>query len=302
MESVERLGVENKIFYFPSKNITPLLLVKTYRRIRREIRNYHPDLIHVHFGMIYAFTAAYSTLKPLVITFHGSDINRTASSTPMGNWLKVVLGNLAVLRARKVICVSSHFLHKFIWRRDRIVVLPLGIDTNVFLPIEKNGVRSKLNWDPSDPVILFNGNNPRLKRLDIAEETIRIVKETFPGARLEVLNGVDTPPEMVPYYLNASDCLLLCSDSEGSPTMVKEALACNVPVVAVDVGDVKERLRGVTGSFMVDKDPVVLAKAIIGVIRSGERSNGRNRLIGDGLTEQAVAEKLLKIYQLAASR
>ena len=102
---------------------------------------------------------------------------------------------------------------------------------------------------------------------------------------------------MIPFYLNASDCLLLCSDSEGSPTMVKEALACNVPVVGVDVGDVKERLQGVKRSVIADKNPTSLAAAISGILNSGENSNGRARLMDDGLTEEAVAGKLIEIYK-----
>ena len=102
---------------------------------------------------------------------------------------------------------------------------------------------------------------------------------------------------MIPYYLNASDLLLLCSDSEGSPTMVKEALACNVPVVSVNVGDVKERLDGVKGSVLAEKDPSALARAIIGVINSKEIFNGREKLTKDGLTEKMVAEKHVEIYR-----
>ena len=178
MESIEKLGVENKIFYFPSKNLTPGILMKTFSSIRKEIKDYDPDLVHVHYGMIYAFVSAYSNCKPLVITFHGSDINRTAGNSLAGNIIKYLLGNLAVLRARKVICVSARLRNKFLWRRHRITVLSPGIDTELFIPMDRREARIRLNWDPSDVIVLFNGNNPRVTRLDIAEETITLLKKT----------------------------------------------------------------------------------------------------------------------------
>ena len=132
--------------------------------------------------------------------------------------------------------------------------------------------------------------------MDIAEQVITIVKKSLPNARLEVLDAKQDNRKLIPLILNASDCLLLCSDSEGSPTMVKEALACNIPVVSVDVGDVKERLESVDHSRITEKEPHALASAVIEVVKSTRSSSGRNKLIADHLSEEAVAEVIREVY------
>jgi glycosyltransferase involved in cell wall biosynthesis len=99
----------------------------------------------------------------------------------------------------------------------------------------------------------------------------------------------------MPLYLNASDCLLVCSNSEGSPMIVKEALACNLPIVSVDVGDVKERIKNVSQSKIVSKNYKEIAGVISNIFNSNKRSNGRKNL--KFLSEQEVAERIAKIYQ-----
>src|SRR5262249_9314491 len=114
--------------------------------------------------------------------------------------------------------------------------------------------------------------------------------------RFVVLNG-DVAPNVIPAMMNASDCLLLTSDSEGSPVVVQEALACNLPVVSVDVGDVRERLRGIWPSQIVDRNPEEIGKAIAEVLKSGQRSNGRSTV--RDISCAAVAERTIAVYRQA---
>jgi teichuronic acid biosynthesis glycosyltransferase TuaC len=76
---------------------------------------------------------------------------------------------------------------------------------------------------------------------------VKTVKQNMnQNVDLKVVYGV--PHEKIPIFLNASEVLLLTSKSEGTPHTVKEALACNLPVVLTYVGDVKLLLTGVTSS------------------------------------------------------
>jgi glycosyltransferase involved in cell wall biosynthesis len=100
--------------------------------------------------------------------------------------------------------------------------------------------------------------------------------------------------------MNAADCLLLTSDAEGSPTVVQEALATNLPVVSVDVGDVRERVRGIRHCLVTDRTPEALAAALTQVLTAGERSNGSTR--SDEICSRRIADELTQVYRDLTAR
>jgi glycosyltransferase involved in cell wall biosynthesis len=115
--------------------------------------------------------------------------------------------------------------------------------------------------------------------------------------RLHLLDG-NEPPARIPLFLNAADCLLVTSNFEGSPNIVKEALACDLPVVSVDVGDVADRLAGVSPSRVVDRSEDAIAAALLEVVGLGLRCNGA-AAIGD-LSEERIAERIVAVYREAS--
>jgi glycosyltransferase involved in cell wall biosynthesis len=153
----------------------------------------------------------------------------------------------------------------------------------------------KLGLPLEPPLILFNASaQPTHKRLDLATSAVEIAKQTLKSIHLVVLDGLADPAD-IPYYMNACDCLLLASDAEGSPNVVKEALACNLPVVSVDVGDVRERLRGVSPSIIVSRDPKEIGFELVELLRSRPRSNGRSKVLT--LSLEHVAQKIHGVYE-----
>jgi teichuronic acid biosynthesis glycosyltransferase TuaC len=100
--------------------------------------------------------------------------------------------------------------------------------------------------------------------------------------------------------MNAADCLLVTSKTEGSPTVVQEAMACNLPVVTVDVGDVRERLAGVSNCAVVSRCPLALGVALADVLRSPQRSDGRAHAAALGL--DAIAARLTDFYRAMLPR
>jgi glycosyltransferase involved in cell wall biosynthesis len=113
------------------------------------------------------------------------------------------------------------------------------------------------------------------------------------SVRLEVING-KVPFVRMPLYMNASDCLLVLSEYEGSPNVVKEALACNLPILSLDVGDVKERLQRVFPSSIVEKNVAKIAAALFHILKLEKRSNGRETITDISLGQ--TVEKLLEVY------
>ena len=176
----------------------------------------------------------------------------------------------------------------------RVIILPSGVDPEVFCPEPRSVARRRLDWGDGERVVLFNaGHDPAGKRLDLAREALALTQGLLEGVRMEVLDGA-TPPARMPELLNAADCLLLTSDREGSPTVIQEALACNLPVISVDVGDTVERLRCVRRSAIVPRDAAAIAIELARVLRSPARSDGRSK-VGE-FSAQRIAGELCRIY------
>jgi len=300
-ESLRREGVIVRQFHLRSRT-SPFLLLREWLRFRRENSEFVPDVVHAHFGTMTAMFAACAAFSsPLVITFRGSDLHpvpRAPDGRGFRSWLRSVAGRtlsqLAALRARKIICVSKPLRQRLWWKRDRVTVLPSGVDTTVFFPESQERSRRELGWDTGETVILFNaGHDARIKRLDLARDAVEVARRLIPSLRLEVLDG-SIPPERVPLFMNAADCLLLTSDSEGSPTVVQEALACNLPVVSVNVGDAEDRLHGVRSSRIVARDPVALGSALAEIVREGARGDGARKV--SGFCADYVTQELLRLY------
>jgi glycosyltransferase involved in cell wall biosynthesis len=137
-----------------------------------------------------------------------------------------------------------------------------------------------------------------LKGRELFERAVRHAQRVIPDLRSVILDGNVHPNDM-PIYLNASDCVVLASVSEGSPNIVKEALACNVPVVAVDVGDVRHRLAGVRSCRIVSRSAQALARGITEIIAAGERSDGRTHVSCCSL--EKTTELWMELYRSFAS-
>lgn len=292
--SLRKYGIEIETYHIKSRTFLPSL-VKTIFEIKKKIWSFKPDLIHANYGTMTAFLAAFTNCRPLVITFHGSDVNKTPSDGIIRDFLGRVLSNVAALRATNLICVSRNVKNNLWWKQDIVKIIPCGINIDEFNVMDKKLARRELGWEDSELVVLFNANNPKVKRLDIAEKTIKIVKYSWPNARLHILRNVD--PHLIPFYINASDCLLICSDSEGNPMIVREALACNLPIVGVDVGDIAEVLKDIKCTYIVEKEPNSLAMAIAEVFVCRVCSDGRKQLIEKKLTEKDIAEEIYTTYK-----
>lgn len=287
-------GFEVRKFILGSRT-SPRQLLRAGRQLRAMADGFRPDVAHVHYGSVTALFSILTLRCPVVITFHGSDLNRTPSDGFWRDLLGRTFSQLAALGAAGIICVSPKLRERLWWRREDAGVIPIGTDTTEFKPMDRRQCREKLGW-PAGPAVLFNAGNPALKRLDIAESALEKVRMELPDARLVTLRGNVDPAEM-PLWVNAADLVLLCSDAEGSPTMVKEAMACNVPVVGTDVGDVAERVAGVKPGALVEQEPGAIAKAILEVLAENRPSNGRERLTEQGYTSEVLDRRVADLLR-----
>jgi glycosyltransferase involved in cell wall biosynthesis len=111
---------------------------------------------------------------------------------------------------------------------------------------------------------------------------------------VELMHVFGRPYQEMPLYFSAADALVLISDGEGSPMVVKEAMACNLPVVATPVGDIPELIGGTDGCFLCGWDPAEIADKLCLAIGSG-RTRGRERMGEMGL--EKIASRIVSLYQ-----
>jgi glycosyltransferase involved in cell wall biosynthesis len=176
------------------------------------------------------------------------------------------------------------------------VVIPDGINFALFGPIPRQQARATLGWDASRYYVVF-ANNPAIpvKNFALAQAAIERLRERGMTAELVVANGL--PQAQVMQYINASNVLILPSVAEGSPNVVKEAMACNVPVVATDVGDVAQVLAQTEGCSVCLHDADALAEGLVAALQHTERTTGREDI--SYLDSMEVVKQVVELYEQA---
>lgn len=273
-------------------------LLHTYRR---RLRSFRPDVVHAHYGAMTGFFSVFGALglAPVVLTFRGSDLNPVPSMPLWKTAPSHGLSRLAALGADHVICVSAELRNRLWLARSKSALIPTGVDTTIFRPSSRDAARARLGWDNQVPVVFFNaGLSPKVKRIDLAEKVVAIARRSISKIEFVIMDG-EMPPDRVPTLMQASDCLLFTSDFEGSPTVVQEAMACNLPIVSVPVGDVPERLRDVVPSYILPRDPDRLAEAVVRILRERPRSNGYEIALRD-VGNEATSGLLDRLYRHVA--
>ncbi|RDI59312.1 glycosyltransferase involved in cell wall biosynthesis [Microvirga subterranea] len=293
MAALEQRGVTVENFFLTSRTSLKALLAEA-GRFRKVIRHFDPHLVHAHYGTVTAFFCALATTRPLIISYRGSDLNPTSDIGRVRSLSGRFLSQVAALRARQIICVSRELKDR-LWLGSRSASIIFdGVDLSLFRPMAREEARRRLGWSQDTKLVFFNlGGRPAGKRLHLAEGAIAYARQTIPDLDLVPVSKVD--PEKIPLYMNACDCLLLTSDWEGSPTVVKEALACNLPVVSVDVGDVKDLLGNVQPSWVGPADVESIGNALIEILQAESRSNGHMR--ADEMSERRTTSRVLALYQ-----
>jgi glycosyltransferase involved in cell wall biosynthesis len=231
---------------------------------------------------------ALATGKPVITSLMGSDVKSS------GVWRIVI--RFFVKYIWKVTIVKSEDMERSLGvYTDRFRVIPNGVDLDVFKALDKSQCRKKVGWDESKRIVLFAANPERPeKNFELAKKSF--LKADIPNAELKVVYNVKH--EDMPYYLCAADVLLSTSKWEGSPNIIKEAMACNIPIVSTDVGDVKRLLDGVRGCYVASHDSDDISNKLVQALQLDGIPNSSRRLIGLGLDSESVAHQIIKLYKI----
>lgn len=269
-------------------------------RLPKVARDCGAELVHAHFG--YSGAAAARVRLPLVVSFCGDDLlghpDADGRATLKSRAL-IEVSRWAARRAHGVI-VKSEQMRRVIADVPDVHVIPNGVDLARFATEPRDAARAALGWRADGDVLLFAADpHETRKNFPFAAEVQRRLAARGLDVRLEAI--FRRPQADMVHAMNAADVLLLPSMHEGSPNVVKEAMAVNLPVVAAPVGDCEERLRAVRPSAVAALDPEAFTEATAAVLAARSRSNGRD-VITRTLSLEAVAQRVLAVYAQARAR
>ena len=285
-------GCEVMFFGVQGKGIMGYL--RCLPALKRAIKQHQPNLIHAHYGLS-GLLANLQRRVPVITTYHGSDIN--VPSVLRFSKIAMRLSAWNIFVSKRNIAIAQP--------KEKFTLLPCGV--NLPLPwsemqtqrIEQltlnQWVQEKLNAGVKH--VLFAGAfNNAVKDPELAKAVINELASE--GVEVELIELKGFNRDQVNALMYNCDTLLMTSKTEGSPQVIKEAMACGCPIVSVDVGDVAERVSGVEGCYVVSsREPAAIAKALQQSLAFSGKTNGRQRIIEMGLSNEQVAERLMAIYE-----
>ena len=238
------------------------------------------DVVHAHYGLS-GFPALFRYRTPLVVTLHGSDA--------LVGHVQPLISKAVCAFADAVIVVS-----KGISARIAGEIIPCGIDLELFRPLDRDQARVRLGLPVRGKLVLFPFDPKRkIKRYELAQAAVARLGDP----EIQILTVSGKRNEEMPWHYSAADVMLLCSESEGSPTSVKEALACNLPVVSTDVGDVREIMEGIEGCEICPDNPERLAQALKNVLQRQAEKSFEGRLSMRRYDHSRVVAAIVKVYE-----
>lgn len=269
--------------------------IKAVGTLKKKIREFKPDIVHAHFGLS-AITAELQNLVPVVTTFHNGETL---------NWHVNLMSSLMSLRAKHVIYVAQHVRDLSYFKAKNYSIISCGVPMDQCVVIDKAEARKQLKWDAKKKYILFGGAFDNLrKNYPLLRDAVERIRGDIEIVEMKGLSRAECVLRM-----NACDLFTLPSHSEGSPQALKEAMACNCPCLATDIADVKYLFGDEPGHFILrnprktherwDGDEKSLDEMVAllkEALAYGKRTNGRERILKLGLSNEQVAQKIIDIY------
>jgi glycosyltransferase involved in cell wall biosynthesis len=240
------------------------------------------DVVHVHYGLT-GLCALARWRTPMVVTLHGSDV--------LQGTLQPFVSRVVSKIANATIVVSPE-----IGERCPGILIPCGVDLDTFRRVDRIYARRELGLSREGRLVLFPFDpGRRVKRFDLAQRAVERLRKR--GIDVSLLPVWTAACDRMPLYYSAADVMVLCSESEGSPTSVKEALACNLPVVSTDVGDVRSLLAGIAGTELCEPTEAALATGLERTLDRIETATFESRAAVDRFDQRRTAEALVNVYR-----
>ncbi|RTL60796.1 MAG: glycosyltransferase [Sphingobacteriales bacterium] len=295
-ESLMEKGIT--VDYFPVKGKGAGSYIKHIFKLRNHLKNNRYNVIHAHYSLCgWVAVLARRGRTPIVLSLMGDDAqgafkgkNKIAFTSRFFIWMTYCIQPFI-----QAIISKSAGIEKAVYRKKISYIVPNGVKLDKFIYCEK-GFREELGLDREKKYILFLGSPTDInKNFILAQEAVKILGR----GSVELINVYKESSETVAKYLNSADVFVLCSFAEGSANVVKEAMACNCPMVVTNAGDAAWVVGNEPGCYVSDHSPENFAAAIAKALEFGDttgRTKGRERIIKLGLDAGAIADKLISIY------
>jgi glycosyltransferase involved in cell wall biosynthesis len=282
--SLRREGVDIDVLFVDVKK-SKWLYPWSFAPLLKQVLTNHYDLIHAHY--VFAGLVARSQFHyPIVLTHHGVEA--------FLGWQAPLCRLISRLVDRTIVVTEQI---KASIGMESSVVIPCGVDFELFKPCDQTSARELLALPKNKKLVLFAGNyTQKLKRFDIATEAVDSLR--LDGMDVELVVAYKQPYEKVPLYMNACDVIVLPSENEGSPQVLKEAMACNLPIISANVGDVPDVLSGVDGCYICERDPACIAEKMRLILERPSRTKAREKTQRYELS--SIAKRIVKVYQEVA--
>ena len=292
-ESLKRAGIDVELLVMRGR-IRKLLYPKAIFQLRKRLQQGSFDLVHAHFGYV-GLVARTQWKVPLVVTYHGDDLLGTINERgKKAAWSLVAAAACKKLAQRvdAAIVQSSEMARQL--KKSNVFLIPHEVDFELFRPTEKNEARAILGLHPDKKYILFAAN-PEIpvKRFPLAKAAADALAQQ--DASIELLVVHKEPQERLALYLSACDVLVFPSYQEGSPNVIKQAMACNLPIVATDVGDVREVIGKTRDCHICRPNIPEFAAWMQEILLHCPRTDGRAHI--QHLNVESVSGRIIEVYE-----
>jgi len=282
-ESLIKEGVNVDFYRIKGKGIIGYL--KNIKSLRYYIKQNGYDIIHAHYGLTGLVSILTFSKAPVILSVMGSDAYGSfdiKGKRIKSSYLDMLLTQVAMLFAKGIIVKSKNIL-KLVPYKSKSFIIPNGVNFELFRPFT-----NKLNR--KSVLFLAKNSDPR-KNFKLLEEALDLLLDKD----IKLLNPYPIDQTQFPDYLNKASVFVLTSYNEGSPNVIKEAMACNIPIVSTDVGDVKEVIGKTDGCYITAFDPKDVASKIKQALDFGKRTTGREDI--KHLEASIIAKKIIKVYE-----
>lgn len=285
----------HKIDFFTIKGKGIKGYVSNIIPLSKKLKSNKYEVIHAHFGLcaIVCYLSQFLKFRktPFVISLMGSDVLIPEKENPLLQKLIRKYALWIVKYKTDHIIVKTKELHNLINRPFKTSIIPNGVDFNQFKPLNKSKMQKELKWSEECKHILFAANPERpVKNYNLTKKAIEKIK----NHPIVLHHLVNINHNDIPKYMNASDVIVLSSLFEGSPNVIKEAMACNRPIVSTKIGDVELILKNVEGCFLAENTIEDFSEKILEALKFDQATKGRDHI--EHLKEHKTAEKIISIY------